>query len=64
MAKNWEASRKIPKSMMVYGDFVIPKDLEAFMPPDEILATLKQGDVIYTFDGDAYDLWTHKYVET
>lgn len=62
--KNWQTGKKIPRHMMVYQDqWVIPEDLDIFMPPDEILASLKDGDVIYTMDGVAYDIFNHKYLD-
>lgn len=48
--------------MMVYHKkWVIPKDLEIFMPPDEILDMLNGCGVVYTVDGIEYDLFTHEY---
>jgi hypothetical protein len=65
MYKNWPEGKKIPKSKMVYNDeWVIPKELEPFMPPDCILNNLRKGiDVVYTMDGIGYSLFNHKYEE-
>lgn len=60
--RNWPSDKKIPKDMMVYHKkWVIPKDLEIFMPPDEILDMLNGCGVVYTVDGIEYDLFTHEY---
>lgn len=59
--KNWPKNKKIPKHMMIYNKvWVIPKDLEIFMPPDEIL-NMPFCQVVYTVDGIEYDLFTHEY---
>lgn len=47
--------------MMVYNKkWVIPKELEDFMPPDEIL-DMPGCQVVYTVDGIEYDLYTHEW---
>jgi hypothetical protein len=59
--RNWKQDKKIPKHMMVYNKvWVIPKDLEIFMPPDEIL-NMPGCQVVYTVDGIEYDLFEHEY---
>lgn len=61
MYKNWPADKKISKGMMIYNKvWVIPEDLEIFMPSDEILDD-PTCSVVYTIDGIEYDLFDHKY---
>lgn len=63
--KNWDADKPIPKYCMVYnGEWVIPEELEMFMPPDEILNDLCPGmDVVYMHSGTGYSLFDGKYVD-
>ena len=64
MYKNWNETDRIPKSMIVHNGWVIPEELESFMPPDEILDKLPTNNlVVYTFDGLGYDLSQHKFVD-
>lgn len=59
--KNWPEGKEIPENMMVYNKgWVIPKDLEPFMPPDEIL-NMPDCEVVYMVDGMEYDLFTHEF---
>ena len=59
--RNWKENKKIPNSMMVYNKrWVIPKELEIFMPPDEIL-DMPGCKVVYTTDGIEYDLFSHEW---
>lgn len=61
MYRNWKEGKEIPESMMVYNKvWVIPKDLEPFMPPDEIL-NMPDCEVVYMVDGMEYDLFTHEF---
>jgi hypothetical protein len=61
MYRNWKQGVAIPKGMMVYNKvWVIPEDLEMFMPSDEILKD-RTCTTIYTIDGIEYDLYDHKY---
>lgn len=47
---------------MVYNKkWVIPEDLEIFMPPEEIL-DMPGCQVVYTIDGIEYDLFEHEYI--
>ena len=61
MYRNWKEGKEIPKGMIVYRKkWVIPEELEDFMPPDEIL-DMPLCQVVYTVDGIEYDLFTHKW---
>ena len=60
--RNWPTGKDIPQGMCVYNKvWVIPEDLEIFMPPDEILDELNGCGVVYTTDGIEYDLFDHEY---
>ena len=59
--RNWPEGKEIPEGMMVYNKvWVIPEDLEEFMPPDEIL-NMSDCQVVYMVDGMEYDLFTHEF---
>ena len=61
MYRNWKEGKAIPKGMVVYNKvWVIPEELEIFMPPDEVL-NMPGCCVVYTTDGIEYDLFTHKF---
>lgn len=61
--KNWPSDKKIPRGMTIYeNNWVIPKELEAFMPPSEILNDFCHGcDEVYTTEGTSYSLFSHTY---
>lgn len=61
MYRNWKEGKAIPKGMIVYRKkWVIPEELELFMPPDEIL-NMPGCTTVYTTDGEEYDLYTHEW---
>lgn len=62
--KNWPSDKKIPKGMTIYeNNWVIPKELEAFMPPSELLDEISPGcDLVYMHDGNGYSLFSHTYL--
>lgn len=62
---NWPENKAIPPLMTVYGRWVIPSSMKRFMPPKEVLKeleTMRYG-VVYSFDGQGYDLFDHEYCE-
>ena len=63
--KNWPQDKRIPRGMIVKpSGWVIPDEVDAFLPSDDYLDTLQPGwDVIYLMDGTGYSLFKHEYVE-
>ena len=61
MYRNWSSNKKIPEGMMVYKKkWVIPEELEDFMPPDDILM-MPGCSCVYYVDGMEHDLYTHEW---
>ena len=61
--RNWPSNKPIPPGMEIYNRvWVIPADLDIFMPPDEVLDRLIPGEIIYKMDGIAYDIFNHQWL--